>query len=406
MPEITTLSMPELRKAIETNPVDVVQDAYRNGRTVSAQLEHLSPTEERGGLDAFGRLMRERGFVTRNIPEAGIWSSRASDMLADQGGRLLLTELFARTWRRVVFARSPRRESRAVSLNAQATPGGFERPYYDAMDVRWSQEIAPAVPLSEVVARTEPIEGQDYRALYLTYSAEQLRMFRVGESAEIPEARLERSERVIALKKYGRRLTASYEDLRRMRVDKLAAEIAFMAVQSETDKVAAALNAIINGDGNSGTSATSYNLTTLDSAATAGTLTLKGWLAFKKKLANPYFITTALMQEAVALQLELLNMGSANIPLVGVAGSGEMGRLRAINQTADQVGYGWLSDAPSLKIVGFDNRRSIEQLVEIGGDITETEKFVTSQTQTLVMSEWNGFAIVDPNANIVLDVNA
>lgn len=401
----TTLSTRDLREAIRNSPVDVVKDAYSNGRTVSAHLEALSPTQG-GELDAFGRLMRDCGFVTRSIPEAGIWSSRASDMMQSHEGRLLLSELFARTWRRVAFARSPRREARAVSLNSQAQPGGFERPYYDAMDLRWSQEIAPAVPLSEIIARTEPIEGQDYRALYLTYDAEQLRKFRIGESAEIPEAVLQRSERTVTLKKYGRRLTATYEDMRRMRVDKLTAEIAFMAVQAETDKVAAALNTILNGDGNSGTAATSYNLTTLDSAATAGSLTLKGWLSFKKKLANPYFITTALMQEAVALQLELLNMGSANVPLVSVAGSGEMGRLRSINQTADQVGYGWLSDAPTLKIVGFDNRRSIEQLVEIGGDITETEKFVTNQTQTLVMSEWSGFAIVDPNANIVLDVNA
>ena len=144
-----------------------------------------------------------------------------------------------------------------------------------------------------------------------------------------------------------------------MRVDKLAMQIRFMAIQSEIDKVAAALVIIVSGDGNSGTSATTYNLTTLDTAASAGTLTLKGWLSFKKKFANPYFITTALMQEAVALQLELLNMGSGNVPLVQVEGLTAMGRLAPINQTADAVRYGWDSNVTALTIVGIDRRRSV-----------------------------------------------
>ena len=230
----------------------------------------------------------------------------------------------------------------------------------------------------------------------------------MGESATIPLAKIVGSDRTITLKKYGRAIEASYESLRRVRVDKLARFIQLMSVQSEVDKVAAVISVLVNGDGNSGTTPTSYNLTTLDSGASAGTLTLKGWIAYKMKFTNPYIVTTALMQDSIALQLALLDSGSANIPLVNIAGgAGALGTgLRPINRFADNVGYGWTSDAPANKIVGFDNRMAIERVTEIGSEISEMERFVLEQTQVMTMSEVEGYAVMDANATNVLTVNA
>lgn len=406
--KVTRIGTRELYQSLNGNPMAVYKEAVQKGRTLSKHLEIQSPSENGDGLDAFERLLQEAGIITHSDPAGGYWASKASEFVPRGEGtspakRMLLTEFFARNWRKVSFR--PRQE-RAIYLSTDGVPGSWQRPYFDAQEARWSQDIAPAVPLSEIIARTEPIEGQDYRSFYLTYSAANVRMFRLGESAEIPIAKLQDSERTIQLKKYGRGLQASYELLNRMRVDKLALQIQRMAVQSEIDKVAAILSIIVNGDGNSGTSATNYNLTTLDTAAAAGTLTLKGWLSFRKKLANPYILTTALMQEAVALQLELLNTGSGNVPLVQIEGLTAMGRLQTINLTADAVRYGWDSNAPSLKILGIDRRQALEQLTMIGGEVSEMERFIQSQTQLLTMTEWNGFAVMDPNAMISLDVNA
>lgn len=385
--------------------MSLVKDATDKGRTLSRHLETVSPTEsgDKSGLDAYGRLLREAGIVTHSDPEAGYWASKARAFV-DGGvvGRLLLTEFFARNWRKVSM-RAPGSNTRAVFLSSDGTPGSWQRPYADAMDPRWDQEIAAAIPLSELIARTEPIEGQDYRSFYMTYDAAQLRRFRIGESAEIPIAILSDSERTINLKKYGRGLQASYEQLGRMRVDKLAMFIRFEAIQSEKDKVDAALDILINGDGNSGTAATTDTRASLDSSASAGELTLRGWLAFKKQFDNPYFINTGLMQKTVATDLELLNTGSANIPLVTVQGMGAMGTISRINQTADAVRYGWLSTAPATKIVGFQSTRALEQITMIGGEISETERFITNQTQVLTMTEWQGFATLDPNAVRIYD---
>jgi hypothetical protein len=371
--------------------------------TVSRVLETLSPTDEKDGLDAFERLLQYAGIITRSDPQRGFWASPAMSFFEgdnSRANRMLYTEFFARQWRKVTHG-----GTRATMLSNDSVAGSWARPYAEAMSPRWDQQIAPAIPLSELIAMTTPISGADYRSFYLTYDATKLRQFRVGESAEIPIADLADAENTIRLQKFGRGIKASYEQMRRMRVDKLAMFIQLAAIQAEIDKVKAGLAVLINGDGNNN-AAVVDNLTTLDTAASAGTLTLKGWLAFKMKFANPYTITTSLMQEGVALSLALLNTGSANVPLSN-ANLGNLGTgLTPINQFGDGVRFGWEASAPALKIVGFDKRFAMEHVTEIGGDIAEMERFITNQTQVMTMSEVSGFAILDKNATRILDVNA
>lgn len=408
--QINQLGTRELWEQFQVKPLDIYstvaarmkEEGVEEAPTLTRALEEISPSEKGDKLDAFERLLMEAGIRTRSNPEQGVWASSAGKFAQNAGTRALMTEFFARNWRKASYAMT---QQRAVFLSNDGVAGSWDRPYADAMTPRLSQQLAPSIPLSELVSMTTPINGDTYRSYYLTVNAEQLRMYRVGESAEIPITKIVASDRTITLKKFGRGLQASYEDLRRMRVDKLAYFIQLMAVQSEIDKVAAVLDVLVSGDGNSGTP-TNYNLTSLDSAATAGTLTLKGWLAFKMKFAQPYVVTTALMQEAVALQLALLNTGSANIPLIGANLGNLSTAITPINSVADNVRYGWTSDAPALKIVGFDNRFAVERVTEIGSEISEMDRYITNQTQILTLTEVEGYSILDSNAVRTLNVNA
>jgi hypothetical protein len=411
---IKALGTAELWEAFQRSPIDMyntvanrmVESGIEDAPTMSRVLEEVSPSEPNDELDAFDRVMMEAGIRTKSDPTAGYWASNAGAFLRTPAHKALLTEFVARQWRKVSFGMQ--QQERATFLSSSGIAGSFERPYIDAMAPRQNQQIAPAIPLSELVAMTTAIDGDTYRSYYLTYDATALRKYRVGETADIPIADLVGAEHTISLKKYGRGLRASYEVLRRMRVDKLSYYIQMMAVQAEIDKVVGALDVLINGDGNSNTTPTTHNLTTLDSTATAGTLTLKGWLAFKFKFVQPYVLTTALMQEAVALQLALLNTGSGNIPLATIpSGQGALGTgLTPINQFADNVRYGWTSDAPSLKIVAFDKRFALERVTEVGSEISEMERFILNQTQVLTFTEVEGYACLDSNGTKILNVNA
>jgi hypothetical protein len=396
------MSTQELHDAMSdrAGALEMITEAYKGGQNLTMFLEEKSPSENKLEFDAFDRLMKLEGIQTQSYPDRGYWASKGDKLVDTALGRALYTEFFARTWRRVAYAKS-----RATYLSTEGTPGSWQRPYDDAMPARWDTQIAPAIPLSELIAIVTPVTGADYRSFYLTHDATKVRHYRIGESAEIPTYKLADSENTIQLQKFGLGLEASYEQIRRMRVDKLAMQITRVAIQNEVDKVAAALNIAINGDGNSN-SPTTYNLTTLDTDAVAGTLTLAGWLAYKLKFVNPYLLTTALMQEAVTLQLALLDVGSANVPLAGADLGGMVQSLTPINMTSDGVRYGWTSDAPALQIVGFDRRWAMEELVEIGGQIAEMERFVTRQTEFMSMTEVNGFAKIDATATLILDINA
>lgn len=381
------------------------REAYSRGMGLSAYLETIDPSEGyNDGLDAFGRLLLTAGIRVNSIPEIGVYADKMDAFDANENTRALVHEWMVRQWRSAQTG--VQFNTRSLLTSYEDATGTIMKPYVNAARARFKQ-LAPAIPLSELIAFTTSIDQDSYRAFYLTDSAADQRMVRVNEGAEIPRSKLVGGDHDIKLHKYGRGIEATYEALRRQPIDRMALQIARMAIQVETDKVATIIDVMVNGDGNSGTAATNYNLTTLDSGASAGTLTLKGWLAYKMKFAAPYMLSALLVQEAVALQLSLLSTGSANIPLVSIAGSSNFGSLKPINPgLADGVMFGWTSDAPTLKIVGFDQRFAIERVVEIGANITEVEKFASRQTQALLMTEVEGYATFNQDAVKTLNVNA
>lgn len=396
-----------LRQLKPENGVELYRKAYSEGLSFSGSLEREFPESEfKDGLDAFTRLLQQANIRTRNIPELGIYASRYEEMFENPATRVLIPELFARFWRSAATGKPVVQQRTPITSFDAGSPSVTNQTSYQTV-ARLTQQIAAAIPLSELVAITTPIDTGSYAAFYLTEDAASERMVRIAEGSEIPRTRLIGGDREIRVKKYGRALEASYESLRRQRLDRIALIIQLMAVRAETDKVGAVLDVLVNGDGNANTAATNYNLTALDTTATAGTLTLKGYLAFKMKFVSPYMITTALVQEAVALQMQLLNVGSANIPLVVIGAQSGWGGFTPINPgLSDNVRLGWTADAPALKIVGFDSRFAIERVYELGADISEVEQFILRQVRVITMTESEGYLKFDANAAKTLNVNA
>lgn len=381
--------------------------AYEKGMTLSRFLEEQDPSHEypeaERGLDAFDRLMAAAGIVANSDPEGGYYADRFEEFDKNDATRALVPEWVSRQWRKV---QNPGRGNRANPFtSADYALGSVFDPYVDAAGIRGNQ-IAPAIPLSELIGATTAIDNDAYRAVYLTDAdtpAADMRMVRVAEGAEIPRMKLSGGEHTIRLHKYGRALETTYELLRRQRIDMVALYIQRMAVQAEKDKVAAVMDVIINGDGNSGTAATEYNLLTLDPDATAGVLSLKGWLSFKMQFANPYYATTVLAREDTMLQAMLLNTGSGNVPLASFPFAFN---IQPINPgLADGLRAGWTSDAPANKFVAFDRRFAIERVTEIGADISEVERWATRQVQILTMTEVEGYAVMDAGASKILDIS-
>lgn len=387
---------------LQMRGANLYREAYKKGMNLSRFLEEEDPsTNYNDGLDAFSRMMFVAGIRGKSDPANGYWADPFTKFDETDHTRALVPEWAARQWRKVSFP-----QTRTLFNSTQEALGSVMRPYTDSA-VIMAPQIAPAVPLSELIAMTTGIRGDSYRAFYMTDVAADQRLTRVSQGAEIPRVIFTGSDHTVDVFKYGRALEFTDELVRRSPIDKVAFWVQRKAVQAETDKVATVIDVAINGDGNANTAATNFNLTTLDAAAVAGTLTAKGWVAFKNKFFNPYGLTAVLVQEAVKLQLQLLNMGTANYLMASIGSTLGLGSLRPINsRLSDDVAVGQTPDAPSLTIVGMDTRFAIERVVETAAETNEVERYAIRQSQALIISEVEGYLVLDQQATKTMNLNA
>jgi hypothetical protein len=397
---MTTTVKPGPKDLLANLTADTYADAYRQGKTLSGWLDEQMPEADyNDGLDGFSRLLKVAGVKLNSDHARGIYADEFRVLEQTPGHRALAPEIIARLWRRAAFGVQPRASKYVTDEDLLNT---WARPYSDNGSPR-GPRLEPAIPLSELVALTTPIDSDAYRTFYLTTDAAATRMVRVGERGELPKATLTSAEHTVRLYKFGRALDISYEQLRRMRFDKLAFHIGQMAIQTESDKVQAVINVIVNGDGNTDTAAYEWDLNG-DFGGVLNTLDRRSWFRYKLKFQNPYQLTTVIADEDVVLDLFELNAGTANQP-VGFFPVGT-GDFTLINKSlADGVRVAVHSDAPARTIVGFDKRLCVERVYEVGSNISEIQRWVTSQTQVLTFSEVEGYAILDKDSAQLLNIN-
>lgn len=376
------------------------EEAYSRGMSLSAYLEHEDPTSEHTGegarIDAFGRVCREAGVIPTTDPVLGIRASTLDDLGQEANTRALVPEIISRAWRRAVHLTPQER----ITLSSDY-PTGSQLAPFTYPSVRYPT-LQAAISVADLVAFQTGIQGTAYRPFYME-DAEKGRS-RVSEATEIPAVVIKGREKTVDLLKYGVRIDTSYESLRRMPIDQLAFHIQRIAILTEAQKVEKVIDVLINGDGNAGTAATSYAQSTLGVTAGLTNFNLKAWLAFKMKFQNPYTMTTALGQEATVLALYLLSAGSANIPLNMYGPQFAAQQVSLMNRgLADGVQAGWTTGVAANKTLAFDKRVAIERIFEIGASIQEVKRWVERQVESVVLSEVEGYAIIEPNAVKILD---
>lgn len=445
---ITRQGVGDLYRTLDPSIYERVQaDGFRSLTNLLEAMDPTDPKDRYVGVDAFTRLLAAADVRTYNDPSEEYECSRMEVFGRSRANQALFREWCRRQWMTGSVERKRRRHphwvdrpgtdaqplaededaeregegpSRAEIVNRQGTraaaeflsgealAGSVRRPLEDDPTLRFV-EFEPAVPLSEVISRTRPTNDINFRARFLTQpTAADIRMVRVGEAAEIPTAVITESERSVRLRKFGRAVRGSYEALRRLPLEDFAVWIRQLRLQVEVDQVAAALDVAISGDGNSGTAAVVHNLTALDPATTANTLTVTAWLAFRMKFRNPYALTTVLAREAETLKVLNLNIGTANLLLLSAQTPVpfQQNFTPINNRLAGGQRYGITDDAPAAHVLGLDNRFGPERLVENGSEISEAERFITNQTEILTFTMNEGYMVPDVNAAKLLKLDS
>jgi hypothetical protein len=254
--------------------------------------------------------------------------------------------------------------------------------------------------LPSLVATETNIDAHVYEALAFTDTVADQQMTETGEGAGLATTKITTADRSIRLKKFGRMLEVTYEALRLQRMNVVNVMLRRLGTRIALDETDSALDALLAGDGNTGSAITNSN--DID-AAVALTLNYAELVKLALGFTDGYTMTTAVTR--TANMQTILNMAEFKDPLAGFSfqRTGILpGPMGASWHRWDSTGCTHLH---SYVILAVDNRLALEQVTE-QGVMTESDRLIDKQFERTAISKWTGFAKMDYNATQALDVNA
>lgn len=249
--------------------------------------------------------------------------------------------------------------------------------------------------LSYLVTASESVDGNVVKAASLDLMNAQnkkaIKKARVSELADLPLAKIAVGEKAITLWKHGRALEASYESIRRMRIDLLTKHMNAIAQDIAQQGFEDAVDVALNGDGNNNAAASLGTFTAgitaeelmgflidywADTHMVADTITVG--LAGFKKLAGMTFNSELVPGASHRISFNLPQIGSQNLTIL-------------------------YADMP--KVSGHDvmlltnKANTLQRFVENGSMVNEVQNFIQRQSRMMTFSENSGYAIMTNGTN-------
>ena len=234
----------------------------------------------------------------------------------------------------------------------------------------------------------------------------------IAEMARIPVSTIRASEQTVRIWKHGRGYRTSYEFARRASLDMLTPYAARAQRELEISKVAAATDALVNGDGLQPAapvvSQSSFNPSAGENA-TANKLSYKhlaAWLVSRARAGYP--VDTVVGNWDTYLDWLFLFAVPATDKVETdaetMARAGFMvGGVPIVNGT---VNFALSSTAPDHRLVGFSKADTVEELVEAGSLIEESERSAANQTISYYRTENSGYRVVFGDTRSVYNFGA
>ena len=226
----------------------------------------------------------------------------------------------------------------------------------------------------------------------------------IAELARIPVRSLKSSQKTVEFHKHGSGYRTSYEFSRRARLDLLTPFANRVNRELQKSKMAVATYMLINGDGNSPAADV---VDSKDFATTvAGKLNyeaLMRWLADRARRGTP--VDTVLGNykawiDWILLWTPTLNGNRSEAEALAAAGGP---KLMTAMTVAPGVKFALSSTVPDDQLVGFTKGETLEELIEAGSVISESERAVQNQSITYVRTENTGYRIVFPDTREIMD---
>jgi hypothetical protein len=273
--------------------------------------------------------------------------------------------------------------------------------------VRWKYRQSQLESTASMISQSRTISGNEMISTVVDDKAEDYQTTRaVAELGRVPVRTIRTSQQSVAIYKHGGGLRYSYEFGRRARLDLMTPYFVRMLREAEMSKVAAATALLVNGDGVNA-AAPVVTQKSLNAAHTPGKIdryALLKWLIGRAKAGTPVD-TVVGNYDAYLEWLMLLTM-----PVAGHQGKTEgellasqgvqLGGIPLLQAVAN---FALSADAPEGQLIGLSKGDTMEELIEAGSDIEESERSIANQSVTVVKTTNAGYKMNFGDTRSILD---
>lgn len=222
----------------------------------------------------------------------------------------------------------------------------------------------------------------------------------IAEGARIPIYSIRSSEQTVSMFKHGMGYKTTYEFERRAQLDLMVPYANRAIRQAEISKVKFATSLLVNGDVLHGAAPvvgqSSFN-TPVGSNSVNGQISYKhllNWLVSRAKAGYPIDTVVgnwdAYIQWLMMFAVPTTDKNMTDAENLARAGF-QVGSVPLLTGTVDFV---ISSSAPAGRLVGYSRADTLEELIESGSQIQESEQSIVTQTMTYVRTETSGYRIV------------
>ncbi len=350
-------------------------------------LERINPTQEGQKLDAFERQLQRFGIVTKSDAANGIFATTIDGFLHASDG--------------MKFENQPLQRDPASTILF---------PEYISKVARVGLLKDTDYDMNQIIGSTRIIQGTTFKDFWIDQTPGQqgsvdtakYAMGRTTEFGTFPRVKIGWQETAKSLYKRGVQIDMSYEFQREATMDILNMVIDRIMMSQRIDLFKKAMSIAYNGT-------TAVESDSLDASATGGVLTYEAWLKWTASFA-PYAPDTYYMHINTAIKV--IMMDKPNIDPVSVMASLEQGPITQNIQVARGVWKNvtiWpFSDdtIPEEYILTLDKRYALERIVQAGTDLQETEKIITQQFDSIVISIADEISKVFTDSIFILHISA
>lgn len=386
-------------------------------RPVEAVLKDLKADSAGQSVEAGQRLIREAkdyGLSVRDYLTLSVDTHQGEHAKAAQAAQLNGYELA------LAVLGMPSKNDFEQGVLLQASSESFQRypgtraMFPEVIDdmLRWKDRQDRIETVEPLLAQTRTISGTELLSTVVEDDSADRGTFTVPELANIPVRTIRTGEQSVKMYKHGSGYRTSYEFNRRATLDILTPYASRVARQKEISKVKAATSVLINGDG-------------LNGAATVETITSHGGdISGGKTLQHNYKALAKFLMKMAKdgvpadtivgnydMFIELLFMFTPNLnsdkneaeQLAMRGAPGVNLQLPIMNQA---VNFVLSSGMPAGQLMAYNRGETLEELVEAGSIISESENSIRNQSIVYVRTETSGFRLAFGDTRRILNTLA